>query len=72
MRKTCALAAEVLDFIEEFVVMGANLLDLDQKCHDFILSNGATPSPLNYKGYPKSICTSVNQVVCHGIPKIIN
>ncbi len=69
MRKTCALAAEVLDFIEEFVVMDANLLDLDQKCHDFILSNGATPSPLNYKGYPKSICTSVNQVVCHGIPK---
>jgi methionyl aminopeptidase len=72
MRKTCALAADVLDYIEPFVVVGANLLDLDQKCHDFIVSHGAEPSPLNYRGYPKSICTSVNQVVCHGIPKDYN
>ena len=43
-------------------------MTLDQLCHDFILSKGAIPAPLNYKGFPKSICTSVNHVVCHGIP----
>lgn len=68
MRASCALAAAVLDYINPHVVMGAKLNDLNQLCHDFIVSHGATPSPLNYKGYPKSICTSVNQVVCHGIP----
>ena len=49
-------------------------LELDNLCHDFIVSNGATPAPLNYKGFPKSICTSVNHVVCHGIPgnKVLN
>ena len=43
-------------------------MKLDKLCHDFIISNGAIPAPLNYKGFPKSICTSVNHVVCHGIP----
>ena len=42
--------------------------ELDQLCHDFIIKHGATPAPLNYKGFPKSICTSINHVVCHGIP----
>ena len=41
---------------------------LDRLCHDFITAHGAVPAPLNYRGYPKSICTSINHVVCHGIP----
>ncbi len=69
MKRTCKLASEVLVYIAPFVKVGANCLEIDSLCHDFIVKNGATPSPLNYKGYPKSICTSVNEVVCHGIPK---
>ena len=46
-------------------------MNLDKLCHDFIISKGAIPAPLNYKGFPKSICTSVNHVVCHGIPQVI-
>ncbi|MDA9654978.1 M24 family metallopeptidase, partial [Pelagibacteraceae bacterium] len=42
--------------------------ELDKICHDYIIANNAVPAPLNYKGFPKSICTSVNHVVCHGIP----
>ena len=68
MRATCRLAAEVLDFIEPHVVPGVTTGELDRLCHDFIVKHGAYPSPLNYKGFPKSICTSVNEVVCHGIP----
>ena len=68
MRATCRLAAQVLDFIEPHVVPGVTTGELDRLCHDFIVQHGAYPSPLNYKGFPKSICTSVNEVVCHGIP----
>nr|WP_293172588.1 type I methionyl aminopeptidase [Nannocystis sp.] len=68
MRATCRLAAQVLDFIEPHVVAGVTTGELDRLCHDFIIKHGAYPSPLNYKGFPKSICTSVNEVVCHGIP----
>jgi len=68
MRATCRLAAQVLDFIEPHVVPGVTTGELDRLCHDFIVKHGAYPSPLNYKGFPKSICTSVNEVVCHGIP----
>jgi methionyl aminopeptidase len=68
MRATCRLAAEVLDFIEPHVVPGVTTGELDRLCHDFIVKHGAYPSPLNYKGFPRSICTSVNEVVCHGIP----
>jgi methionyl aminopeptidase len=68
MRATCRLAAQVLDFIEPHVVEGVTTGELDRLCHDFIIKHGAYPSPLNYKGFPKSICTSVNEVVCHGIP----
>ena len=68
MRKAGKLAAEVLDFIEPFVEIGVTTDKLDKLCHDFILKNNAVPAPLNYKGFPKSICTSVNHVVCHGIP----
>jgi len=68
MRRAGKLAAETLDFITPFVVPGVTTEALDRHCHEFIISNNAIPAPLNYRGFPKSICTSVNHVVCHGIP----
>lgn len=68
MRKAGRLAAQVLDFITPHVQPGVTTSHLDRLCHDFIIAQGATPAPLGYKGYTKSICTSVNHVVCHGIP----
>jgi methionyl aminopeptidase len=68
MRKAGRLAAEALDFITPYVKPGVTTAELDRLCHDFIVGHGAVPAPLNYRGYPKSICTSVNHVVCHGIP----
>lgn len=68
MRKAGRLAAEVLDFITPHVVPGVTTDQLNILCHGFILAHGAIPAPLGYKGYPKSICTSINHVVCHGIP----
>jgi methionyl aminopeptidase len=68
MRKSGKLAAETLDYITEFVVPGVTTNRLNDLCHEFIISQGAIPAPLNYKGFPKSVCTSVNHVVCHGIP----
>ncbi len=62
------LAAETLDLIVPEVVPGVSTAQLDQICHDFIVAHGAVPAPLNYRGFPKSICTSINHVVCHGIP----
>ena len=68
MRRAGRLAAETLDFITPHVQPGVTTEELDRLCHGFILDHGAIPAPLNYKGFPKSICTSVNHVVCHGIP----
>ena len=69
MRVAGQLAAEVLEMIEPYVVPGVTTEKLDQICHDYIVKKqGAIPAPLNYKGFPKSICTSVNHQVCHGIP----
>lgn len=68
MRKAGKLAAETLDYITDYVVPDVTTEKLDQLCYDFITKNGAVPAPLNYKGFPKSICTSINHVVCHGIP----
>ena len=69
MRVAGRLAAEVLDMIGPYVVPGVSTGELDRICHDYIVNQQqATPAPLNYNGFPKSICTSVNQVVCHGIP----
>lgn len=68
MRKAGQLAAEVLDMITPHVVPGVSTEHLNTICHDFIISYDAVPAPLNYRGFPKSICTSVNHVVCHGIP----
>ncbi len=69
MRISGRLAAEVLEMIEEHIKPGVTTEDLNRICHDYIVNEQqATPSPLNYRGFPKSICTSVNHVVCHGIP----
>ena len=68
MRKAGRLAAETLDFITPHVRPGVTTDDLDQLCATFIQERGGISAPLGYKGFPKSICTSVNHVVCHGIP----
>ncbi len=68
MRAAGRLAAETLDMVGPHVKPGVSTGTLDRLCHEFILKHGATPAPLNYRGYPKSICTSINHVVCHGIP----
>ena len=68
MRKAGKLAAETLDYITAFVVPGATTDELDRLCAEFVADHGARSAPLNYRGFPKSICTSVNHVVCHGIP----
>ena len=69
MRKAGRLAAEVLDMIGDFVQPGISTNELDQICHKYITeTQNAIPAPLNYRGFPKSICTSLNHVVCHGIP----
>ncbi|WP_410517979.1 type I methionyl aminopeptidase [Candidatus Neoehrlichia procyonis] len=68
MRKAGQLAAEVLDFITSYIRPGVSTNMLNDLCHEFIICAGAIPAPLGYRGYPKSICTSKNYVVCHGIP----
>jgi len=68
MRQAGLLAAQTLDFITPHVQPGISTGELDRLCHGFIVGNDAIPAPLNYRGFPKSICTSINHVVCHGIP----
>ncbi|MFA7553380.1 MAG: type I methionyl aminopeptidase [Spongiibacteraceae bacterium] len=69
MRIAGRLAADVLEMITPHVVAGTSTEELDRICHDYIVNTQqAIPAPLNYNGFPKSICTSVNEVVCHGIP----
>ena len=65
MRKAGSIAAEVLLYVGEKVRPGITTDNLDQIAHDEIIRLGAYPSPLNYRGFPKSVCTSVNEVVCH-------
>ena len=60
--------AATLDFITPYVRPGVTTGELDRLCHDFTLDHDAIPAPLNYHGFPKSICTSINHQVCHGIP----
>ncbi|MBI4184186.1 MAG: type I methionyl aminopeptidase [Proteobacteria bacterium] len=68
MRRAGRLAAETLDFIIPHVRPDVTTEELDRLCHEFIVGHGAVPAPLGYRGFPKAICTSVNHVVCHGIP----
>jgi methionyl aminopeptidase len=69
MRVAGRLAADVLDMIGPYIVPGVTTEELNERCHEYIVNvQKAVPAPLNYRGFPKSICTSVNHVVCHGIP----
>ena len=69
MRVAGRLAAEVLQMVEQYVREGISTEELDEICHNYITNEqNAIPAPLNYRGFPKSICTSINHVVCHGIP----
>ena len=68
MRRAGQLAAKILEDIKPHVCAGVTTEELDRICEDNIRKNNAYPAPLNYKGFPKSICTSINHVVCHGIP----
>ena len=68
MRNAGRLASQILDFISDYVREGVSTNELNDLCHNKIIENGAIPAPLNYRGFPKSICTSINHVVCHGIP----
>lgn len=69
MREAGRQAASVLEMITPHVQLGVSTGELDRLCYEYIVNElGATPAPLNYHGFPKSICTSINHVVCHGIP----
>ncbi len=68
MRKAGRLAAMVLDYITPYVKPGVTTQELNDLCHVYTEEHGAISAPLNYRGFPKSICTSINHVVCHGIP----
>ena len=68
MRAAGRLAAETLDYVTPFVRPGVTTDELDRLCYEFVDQRGGISAPLNYRGFPKSICTSINHVVCHGIP----
>jgi len=68
IRRTGRLVLETLDLIGGQIRPGMTTDDIDALVHEFTVKNGAIPAPLNYRGFPKSVCVSVNEVVCHGIP----
>ena len=75
MRKAGSLASKILDELQKIIKPGISTQKINDFCHQMIIENNALPAPLNYRGFPKSVCTSVNHVVCHGIPsneKILN
>ncbi len=69
MKKSCHLAAKTLKHIGRYVRENITTEELDKMAYEYIVSQNAVPAPLNYKGFPKSICTSVNHCICHGIPR---
>lgn len=68
MRESCKITAEILDKLQDFVRPGISTEEINSYVHKLTLERGAAPSTLNYKGYPKSVCTSINEVICHGVP----
>ena len=68
MRKACQLAKSVLTQAGDMVRVGLTTDEIDQLVFDLSIAHNAYPSPLNYRGFPKAVCTSVNNVICHGIP----
>ena len=68
IKKSAALNTAVLDHVAANIKAGMSTADIDRLVHDFTVEHGGIPAPLNYEGFPKSVCTSINNVVCHGIP----
>jgi len=68
MKKVCKIARGALDAGHAKIAPGVTTEEVDKVVHDFIIENNAYPSPLNYYGFPRSCCTSINEVICHGIP----
>ncbi|MCO6431903.1 MAG: type I methionyl aminopeptidase [Deltaproteobacteria bacterium] len=68
MRQACQATADILDAVGDIIKPGVRTEDINSFVHQMTLELGASPSPLNYKGFPKSVCTSINDVVCHGVP----
>ncbi|OJT73341.1 methionine aminopeptidase, partial [Clostridioides difficile] len=67
-KKSAVINTKILDYISDKIEIGMSTEDINKLVHDFTLQNGAIPAPLDYNGFPKSVCTSVNNEVCHGIP----
>jgi methionyl aminopeptidase len=68
MRRACRLAAETLEEAAKLVAPGLTTDEINDFVHEYTVQRGARPAPLNYRGFPKSVCTSINEVICHGIP----
>ena len=68
IRKSGIINTGVLDLIAKEIHAGMSTAEIDRLVYDYTVSHGAIPAPLNYEGFPKSVCTSINEVVCHGIP----
>jgi methionyl aminopeptidase len=68
IRQTSSLARDALDVGHKAIAVGVTTEEIDRIVHDFIVENGGYPSPLNYYNFPRSCCTSINEVICHGIP----
>jgi len=68
IRKSCRLASQTLDYITPFVKEGISTEKINQLIHQYTINHHARPAPLNYRGFPKSVCTSLNNIICHGIP----
>lgn len=68
IKRSGALTRRILDMLDEYIYEGITTNEIDKIVHEFTIKNGGKPAPLNYKGFPKSICTSINDVICHGIP----
>jgi methionyl aminopeptidase len=68
MRLAGKLAVETLELVRGYIRPGVKTDDINTLVHEFTIKNGAIPAPLNYRGYPKSVCISINEVICHGIP----
>ncbi len=68
IRRSSQLTREILDWLTERIQPGITTEQINTWAHDYTIAHGAIPAPLNYRGYPKSVCTSINEVICHGIP----
>jgi methionyl aminopeptidase len=68
MRAACQLAAKTLTYASQFVKAGVTTNEIDKLVHEYTIAHKALPAPLGYNGFPKSVCTSINEVICHGVP----